>query len=81
MTKCPNTLWSHCPQTQYDSRQDGGGGEGGEQEVGGRTGQEREQTVNEMARMGVLARGKVEQMKEDISLLVERMNTILMSNI
>ena len=81
MTKCTNTLWSHCPQTQYDSRQDGGGEEGGEQEVGGRTGQGREQTVNEMARMGVLARGKVEQMKEDISLLVERMNTILMSNI
>ena len=38
------------------------------------------QTVNEVAGMGEVARGKVEQLKEDISLLVERRNTILMSN-
>ena len=37
------------------------------------------QTVNEVAGMGEVARGKVEQLKEDISLLVERRNTILMS--
>ena len=37
-------------------------------------------TVNELAGMGEMAREKVEQLTEDISLLVERRNTILMSN-
>ena len=37
-------------------------------------------TVNELAGMGEMARGKVEQLTEDIRLLVERRNTILMSN-
>ena len=35
---------------------------------------------NEVAVMSEMARGEVEQLKEDISLLVERRNTILMSN-
>ena len=35
---------------------------------------------NNVAVMGEMARGQVEQLKEDLSLLVERRNTILMSN-
>ena len=92
------------PQTQDDSGQVGGGGEGGElnrrlEEVQGMAGKMAEEnnrvgqiigwkemkrscglTVNELAGMGEMARGKVEQLTEDISLLVERRNTILMSN-
>ena len=37
-------------------------------------------TMNELAGMGEMAREKVEQLTEDISLLLERRNTILMSN-
>ena len=35
---------------------------------------------NEVAVMCEMARGEMDQLKEDISLLVERRNTILMSN-
>ena len=38
------------------------------------------QMVGEVAGVCEMARGRVEQLKEDISMVVERRNTILMSN-